>query len=80
MTGSRGREGNELLRRQETLLAVTGQVVVPLYSITMEAVLRLEHPIRGIDTSHTDSEIIQSIMMDTYYIRRLWMMKMKWKI
>jgi hypothetical protein len=69
-TGSRGPEGNELLERQETLLAVTGQVGHPLYSSTREAVHTLKHPVRGIDTSHSDSEIDQSIMMDTYYIRR----------
>jgi hypothetical protein len=57
-----------LLERQETLLAATGQVGDPLYSNTREAVLRLKHPIRGIDRSHSDSEIDQSIMMDTYYI------------
>jgi hypothetical protein len=67
--GSRGREGNELLERQETLLAVTGQVGDPLYSGTREAVLRLKRPIRGIDRSHNDSETDQSIMMDTYYIK-----------
>jgi hypothetical protein len=70
MTGSRGWEGNELLERQETLLAVIGQVGDPLYSNTREAVLRLKHPIRGISKSQNDSEIDQSIMMDTYYIRR----------
>jgi hypothetical protein len=38
-----------LLERQETLLAVTGQVGDPLYSSTREAVHTLERPIRGID-------------------------------
>jgi hypothetical protein len=33
-TGSRRRESNELLERQETLLAVTGQVGDPLYNST----------------------------------------------
>jgi hypothetical protein len=69
-TGSRSQKGNGLLERQETLLAVTGQVGDPLYSSTREAVLRLKRPIRGIDRSHNDSGIDQSIMMDTYYIRR----------
>jgi hypothetical protein len=68
-TGSRGHKGNGLLERQETLLAIIGQVGDPLYSNTREAVLRLRHPIRGIDRSHNDSEIDQSIMMDMYYIR-----------
>jgi hypothetical protein len=38
-TGSRGHKGDGLLERQETLLAVTGQVGDPLYSNTREAVL-----------------------------------------
>jgi hypothetical protein len=49
MTGSRGQEGNGLLERQETLLAVTGQVGDPLYSSTREAVCTLKRPLRGID-------------------------------
>ena len=50
-----------MLERQETLLAVTGQVGDPLYSSTREAVLRLKHPIRGnrYETVH---------QMDTCYI------------
>ena len=58
-----------MLERQETLLAVTGQVGDPLYSNTREAVCTLKRPIRGIDMSHSDLEIDQSIMMDMYYIR-----------
>ena len=50
-----------MVRRQETLLAVIGQVGVPLYSSKREAVLTLKRPIRGIDRSHSDSEIDQSI-------------------
>jgi hypothetical protein len=49
-------------------LPSTGQVWDPLYSITGEAVLTLKRPIRG-NKSHTESEIDQSIMMDTWYIR-----------
>jgi hypothetical protein len=40
-------------KRQETLLAVTGQVGDPLYSSTREAVLTLKRPIRGIDMSQS---------------------------
>jgi hypothetical protein len=53
VTGSRRQGSNELLERQETLLAVTGQVGGPLYSNTREAVRTLEHLIRGIDTSQS---------------------------
>jgi hypothetical protein len=59
-----------LLERQETLLAVTGQVGDPLYSSTREAVHTLKRPIRGkVGRSHNDSEIHQPIMMDTWYIK-----------
>jgi hypothetical protein len=42
-----------LLERQETLLAITGQVGDPLYSSTREAVYTLKRPIRGIDTKQS---------------------------
>jgi hypothetical protein len=58
-------KGVDWMRRQETLLAVIGQVRDPLYSSTREAVLTLKRPIRGIGRSHTELEIHQSIMMDT---------------
>jgi hypothetical protein len=65
---SRG-QGSELGRRQETLLAIYRASSSSLYRSTREAVLRLKRPIRGIDRSHSDSEIDQSIMMDTKYIK-----------
>jgi hypothetical protein len=46
-----------LLKRQESLLGVTGQVGDPLYGSIGEAVLRLKCAIRGIDRSYSDSEI-----------------------
>jgi hypothetical protein len=49
-------------------LPSTGQVGDPLYSNTREAVLILKRPIRG-NRSHTEAEIDQSIMMDTWYIK-----------
>jgi hypothetical protein len=52
-------------RRQETLLAVTGQVGDPLYSNTREAVLRLKRPIRGIDTRQSIRWIRATSMMGT---------------
>jgi hypothetical protein len=59
-------------RRQETLLAVTGQVGDPLYSSTREAVLTLKHPIRRIDTKAVHQ-------MDTCYINDgNRMIDMKW--
>jgi hypothetical protein len=59
-----------LLKRQETLLAVTGQVGDPSYSSTKEAVHTLKCSIRRkVDRSHNDSEIHQSIMMDMWYIK-----------
>jgi hypothetical protein len=43
-------------------------------------VLRLKHPIRGIDTSHRDSEIDQSIS-DGYVLHQMLMaMEMRHKI
>jgi hypothetical protein len=59
-----------LLERQETLLAVTGQVGVPLYTGTREAVRTLKCPLRGkVGRSHNDSDMDQSITVDTYYIK-----------
>jgi hypothetical protein len=63
-------EGNVIgVENKRLYLLSTGQVGDLLYSSTREAVLRLKLPIRRIARSHSDSEIDQSIMMDTYYIR-----------
>jgi hypothetical protein len=63
-------EGNVIgVEDKRLYLLSTGQVGDPLYSSTREAVLRLKCPIRGIARSYSASEIDQSIMMDTYYIR-----------
>jgi hypothetical protein len=61
-----------LLERQETLLAVTGQVGDPLYSNTREAVLRLKHPIRGIDTVQSIRWIRATSMMEGETIDMKW--------
>jgi hypothetical protein len=66
--------------RQETLLAITEQVGDPLYSNTREAVLRLKHPIRGIDKSHSESEIDQSISDGYVLHHKLMVMEVKQKI
>ena len=47
----------------------TGQVGDLLYNSTGEAVLTLKRPIRGVSGSHKESEVHQSIMMDTWYIK-----------
>jgi hypothetical protein len=51
-------------KRQETLLAVTGQVGDPLYSSTREAVLTLKCPIRGIDMSQSIRWICATSVME----------------
>jgi hypothetical protein len=53
----------DCLERQETLLAITGQVGDPLYSSTWEAVRTLKHPIRGIDTRQSVRWICATSMM-----------------
>jgi hypothetical protein len=59
-----GRKAMDLLERQETLLAVTGQVGDPLYSNTREVVLTLKCPIRGIDTRWSIRWICTISMME----------------
>jgi hypothetical protein len=65
------------VRDKRLYLPFTGQVGNPLYSSTREAVLRLKHPIRGIDRSHNDSEIDQSISDGYMLHQRLMVMKVK---
>jgi len=53
-----------LLERQETLLAITGQVGDPLYSGTWEAVRTLKCSIRGIDMSQSIRWIHATLVME----------------
>jgi hypothetical protein len=61
--------GMDWVEDKRLYLPFTGQVGDSLYSNTWEAVHTLKCPLMGIDRSHNDSEIDQSIMMDTYYIK-----------